>query len=60
MQFDQVLEAYRQASKYWSSTFNRFAEGEVGPQVFPAFGRVCSLVLAAAVRLRGRKRAMVG
>jgi TP53 regulating kinase-like protein len=36
--FDQVLEAYRQASKYWSSTFNRFAE----------------------VRLRGRKRAMVG
>ncbi|CAD7696580.1 unnamed protein product [Ostreobium quekettii] len=36
--FERVLEAYKGASKYWSSVLNRFAE----------------------VRMRGRKRTMVG
>ena len=27
LQFDKVLEAYRRASKQWSATLNRFAEG---------------------------------
>lgn len=28
VQFEEFLDAYRKASKFWSATLNRFAEGE--------------------------------
>ena len=32
LQFDKILESYRRASKYWSGTLNRFAEGGALPK----------------------------
>ena len=58
-QFDLIVEEYRRSSRYWNPVLNKFAEGALA----------CTAMLSAhlllifddcAVRMRGRKRSMVG
>ena len=70
-QFESVLEAYKRATTQWSSTFNRLADGvrggRQGARCAQAGGRPPPTrpppptpLPLAAVRMRGRKRTMVG
>ena len=68
-QFDKVLAAYKAKSRYWNPTLNKFAEGTVAKCCGNLRQRqpTCAVTqcpncnrLLAAVRMRGRKRAMVG
>ena len=60
-QCDKVLGAYKDASRQWSSTMNKFADGG-GPAwaAPPAAQRPRLTGGLPAVRMRGRKRVMVG
>ena len=68
MQFDKILAAYKAKSRLWNPTLNKFAEGEslsvtlsVIRHLFVQLGSAGAHAFALlAVRLRGRKRAMVG
>ena len=61
LQFDTLMTSYKKHSRQWSSVFNKFAEGMF--LVLYVWSLLClSLIVfvKCAVRMRGRKRAMVG
>jgi len=62
LQFDTLMTAYKKHSRQWSAVYNKFAEGTYDrPCMLHKALFCCALVFPlSAVRMRGRKRAMVG